>query len=145
MRQCSTQILFYVWIDYLNIKNTGTIDSRDSEERELSGLSIFQNYRLSPITNQHETVFSPKSRKISIIFLHSSITSYIKNDKIYPLAQHCQFSIFQLVNNIIVGHDCIFPSPSYKMNFVYLSVSLFQQFYQSWNTLITNVVRFLTG
>ncbi len=42
-----------------------------------------------------ETRLSPKSRKIRIIFLSSSITSNLENDRIYPLAQCCQFSIFQ--------------------------------------------------
>ncbi len=45
-----------------------------------------------------ETIFSPKSHKISIIFFRSSITSYVKNDKIYPLARRCQFSMFQPVD-----------------------------------------------
>ncbi len=38
-----------MWIKYLNIKNINTIDSHDTEERELSGLSIFKtiNYRPS--------------------------------------------------------------------------------------------------
>ncbi len=51
----------------------------------------------------HEISFSPKSRKIGIISLLSSINSYDKNDKIYPFAQHYQFSIFQPGRNIIVG------------------------------------------
>ncbi len=33
------------------------------------------------------------------------LRSRVKNDKIYPLTQCCQFTIFQPVRNIIVGRD----------------------------------------
>ncbi len=52
-----------------------------------------------------ESLFSRKSHKIGIIFLRSSITSCVQNDKIYPLAQRCLFSIFWLVRNIMIGPD----------------------------------------
>ncbi len=56
------------------------IDSRDSEERKLSGISIFQNYQLSPITRTDGFGQNFSGEKILVNIITPKVFSGILGD-----------------------------------------------------------------